>query len=73
MGGALNRVSFNPLWINTALKRNGVGGWIPESFNPLWINTALKRWVYQYSARQCFNPLWINTALKRTDQAPKSA
>ena len=36
------RKSFNPLWINTALKLHPLGSCSPYSFNPLWINTALK-------------------------------
>ena len=36
------RTFFNPLWINTALKPNGIRFRTVQSFNPLWINTALK-------------------------------
>ena len=35
--------SFNPLWINTALKPCRERNLPYRSFNPLWINTALKR------------------------------
>ena len=35
-------MSFNPLWINTALKLQIVFALVDTSFNPLWINTALK-------------------------------
>ena len=35
--------SFNPLWINTALKRFWALVDFVVGFNPLWINTALKQ------------------------------
>ena len=34
---------FNPLWINTALKREVTAYDELYCFNPLWINTALKQ------------------------------
>ena len=57
--------SFNPLWINTALKPKNFLTISPHSFNPLWINTALKRNYTNGYHNSRFNPLWINTALKR--------
>ena len=56
--------SFNPLWINTALKRDIEKGIVNHGFNPLWINTALKLQQTPATGRTSFNPLWINTALK---------
>ena len=56
--------SFNPLWINTALKLIKKLPFLGISFNPLWINTALKRQDVFDRVLTGFNPLWINTALK---------
>ena len=56
--------NFNPLWINTALKRYIWRNEWKCRFNPLWINTALKRGNTFIQCSICFNPLWINTALK---------
>ena len=36
-------LGFNPLWINTALKRCSQNTFADPRFNPLWINTALKQ------------------------------
>ena len=65
---SLLRDSFNPLWINTALKRKFVDFFRFISFNPLWINTALKLYSSRPNTLNSFNPLWINTALKRNDR-----
>ena len=59
-------ICFNPLWINTALKRCHVLDRRLSCFNPLWINTALKRRACCQTTWLGFNPLWINTALKPT-------
>ena len=42
---------FNPLWINTALKRFKSYYVHYLSFNPLWINTALK--LAQQESKVC--------------------
>ena len=57
-------ISFNPLWINTTLKRSFLHYFATHSFNPLWINTTLKRNRHRCPAWSGFNPLWINTTLK---------
>ena len=57
-------LGFNPLWINTALKRCSQNTFADPRFNPLWINTALKQKCQPLHSPLCFNPLWINTALK---------
>ena len=61
---------FNPLWINTALKRDVILNIMMKSFNPLWINTALKHLDFETELFEGFNPLWINTALKQEEMLP---
>ena len=59
--------SFNPLWINTALKLCRLSDRYVWSFNPLWINTALKQCVITLH-KQCVSIPYGLTLLSNHNQ-----
>ena len=60
-------MSFNPLWINTALKQTFRFGQLAEVSIPYGLTLLSNSYPNITGRSYCFNPLWINTALKLYD------